>query len=171
MNILIWVYTVVFAINFALRVCARMYSIPVCIGINTRIMIRAYIVFYSALIFVCNAYSYDTRIHTIRVFVRYAHSYDTRIRLIRVSYAYRMLRYTRAILYFLLLEIFLIFAWKMSTVRTNSMVTFSAQNAGNGIPGLQISKISREGMPPDPSSHSRSLNMLRSDIWLDPPLQ
>jgi hypothetical protein len=54
-----------------------MYSMPACIGINTRIMIRAYIVFYSALIFVCNAYSYDTRIRMIR-----ASSYDTRIRMI-----------------------------------------------------------------------------------------
>ena len=67
-------YCIVFAINLALSVYARMYSIPACIGINTRIMIRAYIVFYSALIFVCNAYSYDTPIRMIHAFVD-----DTRI--------------------------------------------------------------------------------------------
>jgi hypothetical protein len=77
-NILIWVYTVVFAINFALSICTRMYSIPACIGINTRIMIRVYIVFYSALIFVCN--SYYTRICMIRTFIWYAYLYDTHVR-------------------------------------------------------------------------------------------
>jgi hypothetical protein len=41
------------------------YSIPVCIGINMRIMIRAYIVFYRALIFVCSL----MRIRMIRVFI------------------------------------------------------------------------------------------------------
>jgi hypothetical protein len=56
MNILIWVYNILscsLLTDLALRVCARMYSIPACIGINTRIMIRAYIVFYSALIQRC----------------------------------------------------------------------------------------------------------------------
>ena len=43
-------------------------------------MIRAYDVFYSALIFVYNAYSYDTRIRMIRAFIWYAYSYDTRVR-------------------------------------------------------------------------------------------
>ena len=43
----------------------------------------------------------------------------------------------------LLFEIFLIFARKSSTMRTNLMVTCSAQNAGNGTSGLQISKIFR----------------------------
>ena len=45
MNNLILAYTVVFAINFALSVCARMYSIPACIGINTQIMIHTYMVY------------------------------------------------------------------------------------------------------------------------------
>jgi hypothetical protein len=44
----------------------------------------------------------------------------------------------------LLFEIFLIFAREMSTMRTNLMVTCSAQNAGNRISGLQISKIFRD---------------------------
>jgi hypothetical protein len=57
----------------------------------------------------------------------------------------------------------------MSTVRTNLMFTFSAQKSRNGISGLQISKISR-GHAPRPPSYARSLNMLRSDFWLDPPL-
>ena len=53
----------------------------------------------------------------------------------------------------------------MSTMRT-----CSAQNAGNRISGLQISKNFRGGMHPDPPSYARSLKMLRSDFWLDPPL-
>ena len=47
---------------------------------------------------------------------------------------------------------------------------YAAQNAGNGVSGLQISKIFRGGMPPDPPSYARSFQMLRSDYWLDPPL-
>jgi hypothetical protein len=147
-----------------------MYSIPACIGINTRIMIRAYIyiVFYSALIFVCNAYSYDTRIRMIGVFVWYARSYDTRIFMMhafvddtRISvfnwlwYAYdtSIIPVSYVKIYAsdtLLFETFLIFAWEMSTMRTNLMVTRSAQNAGKGISGLHVSKIFRRGMPPDP---------------------
>ena len=156
----LYVYTVVFAINFALRVCARMYSIPVCIGINTRIMIRAYIVFYSALIFVCNAYSYDTRIHMIRVFVRYAYSYDTRIPMIRVFdwYAYRMLRYTRAILYFLKNE--------YSEDKFNVHIQCSEPKKWH----FRASNFKNftGGHAPGPPSYARSLNMLRSDFWLDP---
>ena len=49
------------------------------------------------------------------------------------------------------------------------MVTFGAQNSGNGISGLQISKLFQVGVPPDPPSYATSLNMLRSDFWLDPP--
>jgi hypothetical protein len=124
-NILIWVYTVVFAINLALSVCARMYSIPACIGMNTRIMIRAYIVLYLFVmqcVFVWYAYSYD-----IRAFIWYAYSYDTRVRrwytcsdrysididmrMICVSYRYSMLQYTRAILYFLRSFLFLLEKW------------------------------------------------------------
>jgi hypothetical protein len=47
---------------------------------------------------------------------------------------------------------------------------YAAQNTGNGVTGLQISKIFRGGMPPDPSSYARFFKMLRSDYWLDPPL-
>jgi hypothetical protein len=53
------------------------------------------------------------------------------------------------------------------------MVTFSAQNAGNGISGLQISKISRGrggGHAHGSPSYAGSMNMLWSDFWLDPPL-
>jgi hypothetical protein len=49
------------------------------------------------------------------------------------------------------------------------MVTRSAQNAGNGISGLQISKIFG-GHAPGPPSYTMSLKMLRSEFWLDPPL-
>jgi hypothetical protein len=48
---------------------------------------------------------------------------------------------------------------------------YAAQNAGNGVSGLQISNIFRGGMPPDPPSYARSFQMLQSDYWLDPPLQ
>jgi hypothetical protein len=135
--------------------CAYVQYIPACIGINTRITIRAYIyiVFYSALIFVCNAYSYGTRIRRIRMiraFIWYAAcSYDTRV---RRWYAYSgiqlimicvLIAYDTSIILVsyvkiyasdtLLFEIFLIFAWEMSAMRTNLMVTCSAQNAGNRI--------------------------------------
>jgi hypothetical protein len=52
-------------------------------------------------------------------------------------------------------------------MRTNLMVTCSAQNAGNRISGLQISKFFQGGMPLDPPSYARSFKMLRSDFWLD----
>jgi hypothetical protein len=50
------------------------------------------------------------------------------------------------------------------------MVTCSAQDAGNGISGHQISKSFR-GACPRPPSYARSLKMLRSDFWMDPPLE
>jgi hypothetical protein len=68
MNVLIRVYTVVFAINRL-----RFKSLAVYLLVSELIrefIIRAYIVFYSALISVCNAYSYDTRIRTIGVLFR-----------------------------------------------------------------------------------------------------
>jgi hypothetical protein len=46
--------------------------------------------------------------------------------------------------------LFLIFARNTSTVRTNLTNKRSAQNAGNGISGLQISKNFWGRMPPDP---------------------
>jgi hypothetical protein len=107
------------------------------------------------------------RIRMIRAFIWYAaYSYDTRV---RRWYAYSGIQmidndmrndcvwyeyHTSIILVSyvkiyasdtLLFEIFLIFAWEMSTMRTNLMVTCSAQNAGNRISGLQISKILRGG--------------------------
>ncbi len=45
-----------------------------------------------------------------------------------------------------------------------------AQNAGNGVSEVQISKIFRGGMPPDPPNYVTYSRMIRSDFSLDPPL-
>jgi hypothetical protein len=47
---------------------------------------------------------------------------------------------------------------------------YAAQNAGNGVSRLQISKIFRGAHAPGPPRYARSFQMLRSDYWLDPPL-
>ena len=128
-------------------------------------------------VFVWYARSYDTRrIRMIHAFVD-----DTRIPVfnwlimicVMIAYDTSIILVSYVKIYAsdtLLFEIFLIFAWEMSTMRTNLMVTCSAQNAGNRISGLQISKIFRGGMPPDSPRYAMSLKMLRSDFWLDPPL-
>ena len=46
--------------------------------------------------------------------------------------------------------LFLIFARNTSTVRTNLTNKRGTQDAGNGISGIQISKIFWGRMPPDP---------------------
>jgi hypothetical protein len=124
-------------------------------------------------VFVWYARSYDTRrIRMIHAFVD-----DTRIPVfnwlimicVKIAYDTSIILVSYVKIYAsdtLLFEIFLIFAWEMSTMRTNLMVTCSAQNAGNRISGLQISNIFRGGACPD----AMSLKMLRSDFWLDPPL-
>ena len=38
----------------------------------------------------------------------------------------------------------------MALLRSNFRTEFDAQNEGNGVSGLQISKIFQGGMPPDP---------------------
>ena len=45
-----------------------------------------------------------------------------------------------------------------------------AQNAGNGVSEVQISKFFRGGMPPDPPNYVTYSRMIRSDFSLDPPL-
>ena len=59
---------------------------------------------------------------------------------------------------------------KLDPSKLNFTTEFHAQNAANGIFGVQISKIFRGGMPPDPPSWLKPANMLRSDFRLDPPL-
>ena len=58
----------------------------------------------------------------------------------------------------------------MTLLRPNFRPESWAQNAGNGISGVQISKNFRGGMPPDPLSYARPRNMIRSEFNLDPPL-
>ena len=139
-NILIWVYTVVFAINFALSVCAHMYSIYLHILELIRELwyTRIYIVFYSALIFVCNAYSYDTRICMIRTFIWYVYSYDSHV---RRWYAY-------------------------SGIQLMICVWYEKK----AFPGFKFQKFSGGGMPPYPPTYARSFQMLQSHFWLDLPL-
>jgi hypothetical protein len=38
----------------------------------------------------------------------------------------------------------------MALLRSNFRTEFDAQNAGNGVSGVQISKIFQGGMPPNP---------------------
>ena len=127
------------------------------------VQLRAHIVFYSTLIF----FVMRIRIRMIRVFVWYTRSYDTQVRmmirvfvydtriwLIRVSSDTRIICVSYVKIYAsdtVLFEVFLIFAWKMGTVRTNLLLSHSsARNTGNGISGFQISKIFLGGMSPRP---------------------
>jgi hypothetical protein len=55
-------------------------------------------------------------------------------------------------------------------IRPNFRPESWAQNAGNGISRVQISKKFQGGMPPDPPSYARPRNMIRSHFKLDPPL-
>ena len=59
----------------------------------------------------------------------------------------------------------------MTLLRPNFRPESWAQNAGNGISGVQISKNFRGGMPPDPPSIASISAMIPSDLRLDPPLQ
>jgi hypothetical protein len=59
----------------------------------------------------------------------------------------------------------------MTLLRPNFRPESWAQNAGNGISGVQISKKFRGGMPPDPPSYARPRNMILSHFKLDPPLK
>jgi hypothetical protein len=102
----------------------------------------------------------------IRVF-RY--SIDNDMRMIRVDHRYPMLRYTRAILYFLRSDLsYFCLKNEYNEDKFNGHMQCSerrkwhsrASNFKN-FPG---------GMPPDPPTYARSLKMLRSDFWLDPPL-
>jgi hypothetical protein len=58
----------------------------------------------------------------------------------------------------------------MTLLRPNFRPESWAQNAGNGISGVQISKNFRGGMPPDPPSIASISAMIQSDLRLDPPL-
>ena len=58
----------------------------------------------------------------------------------------------------------------MTLLRPNFRPESWAQNAGNGISGVQISKKFRGGMPPDPPSIASISAMIPSDLRLDPPL-
>ena len=95
----------------------------------------------------------------IRVF-RY--SIDNDMRMIRVSYRYRMLRYTRAILHFL--RFFL-----KNEDKFNGHMQCPERRKWH----FRASNFKKflGAMPPDPPSYARSLKMLRSDFWLDPPLR
>ena len=55
-------------------------------------------------------------------------------------------------------------------IRPNFRPESWAQNAGNGISGVQISKNFRGGMPPDPPTIASISAMIPSDLRLDPPL-
>jgi hypothetical protein len=57
----------------------------------------------------------------------------------------------------------------MTLLRPNFRPESWAQNAGNGISGVQISKNFRGGMPPDPPSIAGISAMIPSDLRLDPP--
>ena len=58
----------------------------------------------------------------------------------------------------------------MTLLRPNFRPESWAQNAGNGISGVQISKHFRGGMPPDPPSIASISAMIPSDLRLDPAL-
>ena len=58
----------------------------------------------------------------------------------------------------------------MTLLRPNFRPESWAQNAGNSISGVQISKKFRVGMPPDPPSIASISAMIPSDLRLDPPL-
>ena len=58
----------------------------------------------------------------------------------------------------------------MTLLRPNFRPESWAQNAGNGISGVQISKNFRGGMPPDLPSIASISAMISSDLRLDPPL-
>ena len=58
----------------------------------------------------------------------------------------------------------------MTLLRPNFRPESWAQNAGNSISGVQISKKFRGGMPPDPPSIASISAMIPSDLRLDPPL-
>jgi hypothetical protein len=58
----------------------------------------------------------------------------------------------------------------MTLLRPNFRTESSAQNAGNGISGVQISKNFRGGHAPGPPSYARPRIMIRSELMLDPPL-
>ena len=58
----------------------------------------------------------------------------------------------------------------MTLLRPNFRPESWAQNAGNGISGVQISKNFREGMPPDPPTIASISAMIPSHLRLDPPL-
>jgi hypothetical protein len=58
----------------------------------------------------------------------------------------------------------------MTLLRPNFRPESWAQNAGNGISGVQISKNFRGGMPTDPPSIASISAMIPSDLRLDPPL-
>ena len=59
----------------------------------------------------------------------------------------------------------------MTLLRPNFRPESWAQNAGNGISGVQISKNFRGGMPPDTPSIASISAMIPSDLRLDPPLK
>jgi hypothetical protein len=58
----------------------------------------------------------------------------------------------------------------MTLLRPNFRPESWAQNAGNSISGVQISKKFQGGMPPDPPSIASISAMIPSDLRLDPPL-
>ena len=59
----------------------------------------------------------------------------------------------------------------MTLLRPNFRPESWAQNAGNGISGVQISKNFQGGMPPDTPTIASISAMIPSDLRLDPPLQ
>jgi hypothetical protein len=141
------------------------------------------LVFYSALIFVCNAYSYDTRIRMIRAaFIWYAYSYDTRV---RRWYAYSDIRlimicvwytYHTGIVCYNIRERYFTF-WDLSYFclkneynedNFNGRMQCSERRKWNFL--ASNFKNFPRGHAPGSPSYARSLKMLRSDFWLDPPL-
>ena len=48
----------------------------------------------------------------------------------------------------------------------NFKINLDAQNAGNGISRLQISKISRGRIPPDPPTRRCQNAAVRLDVWI-----
>ena len=57
---------------------------------------------------------------------------------------------------------FVICCLKYGVINDEYIIEFDAQNSGNGISGVQILKIFRGGMPPDPPNYARSVSVPRS---------